>query len=72
MASRSSESPYRRQQAILIRKAIPELSVWRRPPVGASPAPRRRADRASSLHTADALDGTLGDLAGIAEQRAVP
>ena len=31
MAARSSESPYRRQQAILIRKAIPELSVWATP-----------------------------------------
>ena len=54
------------------RRAVPEVSVLRRPPDGASPAQRGRANWAPAGRSADAPDGSSGCLAGAADQRAAP
>ena len=54
------------------RRAVPEVSVLRRPSDGTSPAPRGRADRPAPGRAADASDGAPGDLSGAAHQRAPP
>ena len=52
------------------RRALPEVSVLRRPSDGTPPAPRGRADRATPGQAADAPDGASGNLSGAAHQRA--
>ena len=54
------------------RRAVPEVSVLRRPSDGTSPAPRGRADRPTPGRAADAPDGASGNLSGAAHQRSAP
>ena len=54
------------------RRAVPEVSVLRRPSDGTSPAPRGRADRPTPGRAADAPDGASGNLSGAAHQPIAP
>ena len=54
------------------RRALPEVSVLRRPSDGTSPAPRGRVHRATPGRPSDAPDGASGNLSGAAHQRSAP